>query len=696
MADQQDLSTLKGDEKIVAEAKNRFKRCQEWEGMARQRWMEDYKFAHGDAYNGFQWPNEIQRDRQVSQKPCLTINKTRQHNLQIINDAKQNKPSVKVRPVGSGATFEAAEVFEGVVRHIEYISNAQVAYDTATAFQVHAGWGYWRVVTDYAYEDTFDQEIFIRRIKDPLSVYLDPDINEKDGSDAKFGFVFDDMPKEEFDKAYPKYKDIVTKQPLDNAYGWLDENHVRVAEYYRCVEKKDKLVALIMPDGSTEILRKSKIEKEIWDKVIEDPTTKARDIVENHIEWYLIIGSEIAERRPWPGKYIPIVRLIGDETIIEGQLDRKGHTRALVDPQRMYNYWSSSTVEQVALQGKSPYIAPAAAIENYEGYWNTANNVNHSVLPYNHVDDQGRDLAPPSRSMPPQMAMAYIQGLEITNREMMMVSGQYEANFGAKSNETSGKAINERQRQGDDATYHFVDNLGIAVRYTGKILIDLIPKIYDVERVVKILAEDGTESEVKLDPQAKAAYQEAQNVEAEEVSVIFNPNVGRYDVQADIGPAYATQRQEAFNAFSQIASQNPELMGVVGDLMFKNADFPGADDIAERLERMVPPMAKGEGVPPAVQELQGQLQNIQEVLAKTVQELAGERLKAKDKRSQAEVDQYKAITDRLDVIAKHFEVTPKDKSTMLHDLMKEEHRSELSANNMEMSNEEPASLSQAY
>lgn len=669
--------TLTGDDRIIAEAQRRFKNCEEWEGRARKLFLEDIKFSNADSDNGYQWPNEIRRNRDIDERPCLTINKTRQHNLQIINDAKQNKPRAAVRPVGNGATFDAAQVFEGIFRHIEYISNATVAYDTATSFQVQGGIGYWRIVTDYLGNNNFDQEIFIRRVKDPLTVYLDPDINEVDGSDARFGFVFDDMPLDEFRATYPEYKDTGGETALGNGAGWIDKDHIRVAEYYRRTENKDQLISFTDPrTGQAQLLRRRDIPDEIIDVVVDSPSSRVREIKTWKVEWFLIIGDEVAERRDWAGEYIPIVRIIGEETIINGELDRKGHTRCLRDPQRIYNYWSSSAVEHVALQSKTPFIAPAKAIENLEGYWETANTVNHSVLPYNSVDDDGQPIPAPERAQPPVMATAYIQGMEIARQEMAMVSGQYDASFGQKSNEISGKAIQERQRRGENATYHFIDNLAIGIRFTGKILLDLIPKIYDTPRIIRIIGEDGDESHVQLDPKAAQAYQEHKQDVEEKINVIFNPNVGRYDVEADIGPAYATRRQEAFNAISQIMAQAPETMNIIGDLLFRAADFPMANEIAERMERMVPPQAKGDGVPPAVTQLQMELKRMQGLLADMAQELGEERLRLKAKDAQKDIDVYEAITKRMSILIKE-QISPKDIATMLHDLMKEEHRSSL-------------------
>ena len=673
------LETLHGDARIVREAKDRLEYCSNREGECRKLFLEDIKFANADSNNGYQWPNDIQVNRNREKRPCLTINETHQHNLQIINDAKQNKAAIKIRPVGNESTYEAAEVYEGIMRHIEYISNASDAYDTGVKFQVEGGIGYWRVVTDYIGDDTFDQEIYIRRIKDPLSVFLDPDINEIDGSDAMFGFVFTDMKREMARAKYPKFKDRMGENALGNADNWIDDHHVRVCEYFRRVKKTDRLITFQHPDtGAQHTMRESILPAGIAKKVIDDPISQCRGIEEYEVEWFLFIGNEIADRRIWPGTTIPLVRCIGEETIIDGKIDRKGHTRALKDPQRIFNYWSSAAVEFVALQGKTPFIGAAAAIEGYETYWREANVQNFSILPYKHVDDEGNPIPAPVRAEAPVFAPAYIQGMQLAQAQMKTVSGQYQATFGEESNERSGRAINERARQGDRATYHFIDNQAIAIRRTGKIILELIPKIYDTERVINILANDGAESQVMIDPNAQKSYMIKRQQEADQAKqIIINPKIGKYDVQADVGPAYATRRQEAFNALSQILSQSSELVPLVGDLLFKAADFPMAEEVAERLERMVPPQAKGEGITPAVQQMQLQLKQMQGSVAALVQQLAEEKSKLKAKDQMRDIDAYKAITERLETIIKHVAVTPKDNATMLHDLMVEEHKASL-------------------
>jgi hypothetical protein len=670
------------DDEILREARERFRQGMDWEGEFRQSFVDDVRFCNGDSDNRWQWDVGMLSDRDSHNppRPSLTINKTRQHCLQIVNDARQNKPQVRITAVSDEATKEAADVFEGIVRHIEYISDATTAYDTATEHQVQGGIGWWRVITRYEGTTSFDQEIRLQRIRDALSVMMDPDIQEVDGSDARWAFVTEDVPRDEFETKHPEYKDNIPQTGhgfIDG--GWLDQDHVRIAEYYRRSQDTDTLHML--PDRST--LRESELDDPDVKRQVREISIKKRDIVEDKVEWFKIVGGEIVERGNWPGKYIPLVRVIGEETVVEGRLERKGHTRALKDAQRMYNYWSSSGVESVALQTKTPWVAAAESTENFQRFWDTANTENHSILPFNALDDQGRPLPSPIRADPPNMAQAYIQGMQIAQTEMMLVSGQYQTQMGAPSNEQTGKAIQERQRTGEVATYHFIDNLATAIRFTGRILIDLIPRVYDTARILQILQPDGSVDRVQLDPRCPKACAQMpaahalqpgvapmqqnpmapgpapgmqvppptpQQQMAQSVTRIFNPKVGQYAVIAEIGPNYSTRRQEAFAAFNQVIAAAPGLMQVAGDLLFKAADFPMAEDLAERLARMVPPQALGTGPSPAEQQAQQALQGAQAHVALLSEKLAVAEMKLKAKDEQKDIDRYEAQTGRMSVL----------------------------------------------
>jgi hypothetical protein len=649
-----DDAEASGLDPIVKEAKDRFARCEETESEFRKLFVEDIKFANGDPDNNWQWPDRIRQSRDGDARPCLTINKVRQHNLQIINDAKQNKPSIKTLPIDGKADVQIAKILDGIMRHVEYNSHAEIAYDTATEFAVQAGLGYWRVITDYAHDGSFEQEIFIRRVKDPLCVYIDPDIQSADGADAKYGFVFEDVPKEEYEAMYPESDPASVTFPM-NATGdpWLEKDHVRVCEYFYRAEKKDMLVN--HPEKGP--MKLSEVDESERNALLDDDSVKKREITEPHFKWCKIAGDKIIDRKEWPGRYLPIVRVVGEEITINGKVERKGHTRNMKDGQRMYNYMTSANVEYIALQTKTPYVAPVEAIEGYEDEWANANKDNKAYLPFNSRDEAGNEIPRPQREQPPVGASAYLQAMQTAQQELMMTSGQYQEQFGAPSNADAGVAIAARQRQGDKATYHFIDNVARAIRYTGRIMVDLIPKIYDTQRVVRIVGEDGSEDFAQLNPEQPHAVgapdgspaQPAADMTPEQAAqLIYNPGIGRYDVTVEVGPNYETRRQEAFHALTQIMSQDQDLMKVAGDLLFKAADFPMADEVAERLHRTIPPQILGEGPTPEMQDATQKMQQMGQMIEHLTAELQNAR--AGREQQDTNIKAYDAETKRLQAL----------------------------------------------
>ena len=688
---------------IFQEAYDQYRRSEKWEATARTRFLDDYKFANADAYNGYQWPNDLRRTREVDDRPSLTLNGARQHNLQIINDAKQNKPGMKAMATGGGATYDSAQAISALFRHIEYVSDATTAYDTATHFQVHAGWGYIKVETDYCDEDSFDQEIYIRQVKDPLMVRLDCDAKEKIRGDAKWGFILEDYNKDEFAKnpRFAKWADIATMDPVGDAGDWIGDDYVRVADYYRVVEKEDTLYALPKgfgtPDFPGGFVKRSLLEgkgkhgtiamnraqrRALLASVEKDPTVRSRPVITRCVEWKLIIGNQIVEEKDWPGKYIPIIPVWGEETVIEGTWDCVSHTRCMLDSQRMYNYAASSAVEFMGLQTKTPWLVATESIEELETYWNEANRINTSALPFKAFREDGSAIPPPTRIAPPSAAPIYAQQMQASLQDLLMTSGQFAAQMGAQGNERSARAIGERQRQSDNATFGFPDNLAIAIRHLGRIVLDLIPHIYDTERVIQVLADDGSPIEMKLDPKAAQALQVQKAEDQVTAQHILNVNVGKYEVEADVGPNYATRREETAEAMKLILTQNPGMSAILGDIFLRALDFEHADEAAERLKRLVPAAALGEGPSASEQAMQNQISNLTNLLSNAMTELATEKLKLRGKESKDEVAIYGAFTDRLKVLVDaaakgEVEITPETLAPVLAGLIDEEGKIDL-------------------
>lgn len=661
------------DKDIVARLKKRFSAVEATESDFRTRYADDMEFLYADSDNQNQWPAEVKAVRAQDKRPMITINKTHTHWLHVVNQSKENKPTVKIHPTNDQATYEAAEIFEGLVRHIEYTSNAQAAYDKAMETMTGGGIGYWRLKTEYADDRSFDQEIRIVEIQDPMTVYFGPH-KKRDGSDVMYAFIYDDIARETFEHRYPDAAQATPAARANAGDSWMTPDTVRVAEYFEIEEKKEFMYLVIGSEGEPQYIRESDATPEALKVLREgyktDPDSfRRRKVDKRTVKWFKIAGDEIVDRGTWPGKYIPIVRVPGEEVATKTGIDRKGLVRYMKDAQRAYNYNASGQLEYGALQAKTPLMAGASAIEGYEDYYANANTENFSYLPYNDMDAAGNPIAPPQRLEAPQAAPVFAQGMQDAERQLMMASGQYEATFSEQGNEISGVAIDKRQSQGNRVTFHYLDSLAGAIRFTGKQLIDLIPKIYDAKRIVRIMAPDGDEQEIQIDPEAEKALQQRDDSEEAKVQTIFNPNVGAFDVVAQVGPNFETKRQEAFDAMSAMFTANPALVQVVGDIWMQNADFPASDKLAERIRNWIPQQILNGGPSPEEQQLQDQVQKLQKALEIASQELSdkdrefqidkqradGEYLNHLALRIQKEADNainaFKAETDRLKVVA---------------------------------------------
>ena len=570
---QEEAEELKVDP--LHEMREKFKLADEYWGDDRRAALDDIKFRAGE-----QWPAEIVAQREKDKRPCLTVDKLNQYIRQIVNDGRQNRPSINVSPVDSKADVATAEIMAGIVKHIESRSNADAAYDTALDSSATGGFGYFTVTTEYSGEETFDQDICIKRVRNPLTIIIDPESVEADASDMKFAFVMETMTKDEFEKKYPNKlpADFKTNEKYEGWYG----DEVRVARYWEVVEEDRTLYQMV--DGT--VISKARYDELKEGGLVEiDSMVKAvRNIPVRKVKHSLVSGAEyLEEPQEWPGKYIPICVVWGNEIDIEGKVTHSGIIRPAKDAQRLYNYSRSAFAERVALTPKAPWLAAEGQVEDYEDEWNTANTASHSVLRYVPTSLNGQPVPPPQRVNPTDVPVGFQQDMQISEHDIQGAIGMYAASLGAPSNERSGKAIMARQREGDTGTFHYHDNLNRAIRHCGRIIVDLIPKIYDSKRVVRIMGYDGTMSEASLDPGLPTASQK------QGLQMMYNPGVGTYDVTITSGPSYNTLRQEATESMVTMIQAHPELMNVIGDLMVKNMDWPGAEEISKRLHMVLPP-----------------------------------------------------------------------------------------------------------
>lgn len=580
----------------------------------RIQWIAAMRF-----YNGEQWPEALRRWRETDlngARPCLVNNRLPQHIKQVTNEQRQNRPSIHVLPADDGADKDTAEVLSGLIRQIEYVSDADVVYSTAGKTQTVMGIGYWRVMTQVIDPTVNKQEIRLKRISNPLSVVFDPWALDPAGADANDVFVVDVISRARFKEQYPGK--VATESwdtaTFDSFSDWYpDDESVRVCEWFHV--KQD--------DGKRKVC------------------------------WYKMTGSQVLKEHELDGEYIPVVRVIGEEIDIDGKRMYHGLVRNAIDPQRMYNYWVSKATELAALQPNAPYIGAAGAFDTFEDAWAEANNSTKPYLEYNTIDAEGKPIPPPQRSSPPTMPNSYLAMVQQAGEDIKGTMGQYGQAVGQPGDEKSGRAIIALQKESDNSTFDYIDNLAHSIRHTGRIIVDLIPFVYDTPRIVRVLGEDHEPSMVKLDPGVQQPITDLQ--ESAGIQGVYNPGVGQYDVRIVVGPSYASKRQEAADSMDRILSSAPQLWDVAGDLLVKNLDWPGADKLAERLERRVPPELKDEAEQP---QSNPQDQMMIQQLDQTVQAMQAEMEQMEQKVASKDADMQRAANDdkKLDIERQRLEI----------------------------------------
>jgi len=614
------------DQDILLEARERFRVAADSESHDRVLAEEDIRFEAGD-----QWPDVLRRAREDDPdggRPCLTVNMVRKHKNNLLNGMRKARPSIKVLPVDDIADPETAKVLNGLLRHIQVTSDASVAYDNAADGQVVSGIGYFRILPKIIDDDTGEQELTIGQIRDRFSVYMDPLAQHPAGADQRYCFIVEDMSKDDFEQDFPKREEVDWAEAGsgDDRHRWYpNDETVRVAEYFRLVEERATVVLVETGD---------EYEQDQFIKSFPEGS-QAPQVVATRLktftrcEWFKLSGDAVLERTVMPTQYVPVLRVSGEERFYNSQREFRGIVRDMIDPQSMYNFTVSANVEHLALQPRAPWTGPAEAFENYEAEWQEANRKPKAFLPYNQMADDGTTrLDRPERASPIGQNTGLVTSMMQFAEDLRQVSGQSQASFGEQSNEQSGRAINARRSEQDDNTFHFMDNLSLAIKHAGRILLDMIPRVYDTKRVVRILGEDESPDFATFDPQAPRAMVEREDVTGGKTR-IYNPGLGRYDVVVTIGASYATRAEEGAQRLSDIVQARPDLMPIVGDLLFKNMDVPGADELSERMKAMMPPELKalgdardqgGDAVRAQVEQMQQEMQAQMEPLLQQLQE----------------------------------------------------------------------------
>lgn len=635
------------EDKVIERAQKRFNLAADLESEGRIERLDDIKFVR----LGQQWPDSVKRDRERpgQERPMLTINRLFQFRNQIINEIRQNRPGIKVRPVDDKSDVDTAEVMQGLIRHIQDASRADIAYDTAAEWQVDCGLGYFRIITDYCEDDSFNQDILIKRVVDPNKVYFDPESTEPDGSDAKWAFVIEDWSLDDFEIEYPDVDTASWQEGVTgDRQGWFGKDFVRVAEYFEIKSVPRTLVQL--QDGST--LFKDELPDEYKDLIIGE-----RPSFDKKCMWYKIGGDKILDKTELPTSFIPVIPVIGNEVWCEGKRHVHGLTRFAKDPARQYNYMQSANTEVMALAPRAPYIVAEGQIDGYEQEWLMANRHNISVLTYNPVSFGGTTVGAPQRQQGITTNPGFESAMARAIDDMKSTMGIFDASLGSRESNQSGKAILSQQRQANIGNFHFSDNLNRSIRQAGRIIVEMIPKIYDTQRVIRILGEDEVPKQISINPEQPEAKMEQPSQQGG-VESIYNFNVGKYDIVVDSGPNYATRRQEAAESMMAFVQADPAVLQVAGDLIVRNLDWPGADEIAKRMQAMLPPQIQqtmkaeeDDGQPKVDPQVEQQMNQMADMVEHLTQELQNANAKVGSDEDKLDIERFKAQTDRMKVIA---------------------------------------------
>jgi len=550
--------------------------------------IDDLEFEDGN-----QWPADLANMRRIDRRPTLTINLTRSMVKRICNNMRQQRPRIKVHPVGDGARVEDAKVVGGLIRHIETLSNASVAYDTGGESAVKIGWGYWRVIAEWVDEESRDQELKIRAIRNAFTVYDDPSCQLPTGQDREWILISEEMSRAKYKRKYPKAENAQWRRggSGDTGHLWESKEKIRLAEYYRVHKQPEYLHYLT--DGTT-LFDKDWKRLQPALEALNPPITTEKDPVTGQsqgrmsyrrtIQWFRLNGRKVVEKRTLPGRHIPVVRCLGNVLDINGQVRMRGMIRDLKDSNRMLNYWATCETEIVALAPRAPYIAAEGQLDGHPE-WKDANQKPYSSLTYNLVhanpDDPNSPLVPPpQRTEAVQVPAGIVNARQSAKQDLMELAGMpHEPGRDTPGVVVSGKALRERQALSDIGHFQYYDNQTMAIAFTGDILLEQIPHYYSTQRMQRIIGEDGVPQMVQInqrvmDPQTQA-IQEVKN----------NLTVGRFDVVMDTGPGYETKRQEGQEAVIDLLKTplGEPIVKTGADIIVRNMDFAGADDLADRL-----------------------------------------------------------------------------------------------------------------
>lgn len=593
-----DVTTTPADDPhaaLLSQSQTRWRQAYEAHQQDFQACEQVQQFLAGD-----QWPEGIQRDRNKTERPCLTLDHLNQYVRHVVNSGLMQSRDVRVLAMSGDADDKVAEILAGMIRQITQTSTAKVAYETGLRHACQTGFGYWRVKVQQI-PQTQLEEITVRKIKDPRMVLMDPFTEYPDGRDAEYVFVLTKLTSKEFEASYPGHPEAKSWHSMDSSQmlPWIGEGSMVIAEYYY----RDQ-------DGT--------------------------------LKWAILTPDAVLKEGVHHGTLLPIVRVVGEEYEVDGRERKRGLINpSAMDAQRAYNYASSAFIEAVALAPLAPFIAAEGQIDQYKKEWSEAHRVPRAVLPYKPVSLGGQPVPPPQRSEPAGIPAGW-QGMMtnlIGDIQMIMGLAQPSVMGTGGSPVQSGAGINAQQEPGEINAFHYHEHWHLAIEQTGRVILAMIPHVYTEAQAVKIVGDDGAAQTAMLNPAQKHTWLEKRDAYDKVLSAAYNPNIGRYDVAIATGPSSASKKMEANKLLMTVVNAHPDIMKVAGDLVVGSFDMAGADVLAKRLKALLPPGTTEEPTGQVAMLMQAKQQNqeLQQQVAEMEKIILAEREKSQAKILEAQM-----------------------------------------------------------
>lgn len=620
--------------KLQDEAMELFKQAEDGWRDIRLKAVDDIAFFHGQ-----QWDEQLLNVARLKKEPTLQVNRLPQYVKQIENELRQKEMAITVAATDETGSEDTANIFTGIIRGIEQRSNAKSHYIQAAGENgaLVPGIGYLKLVVDYADNQMFEQDITITSVRDPMKILCDPSVQEPDFSDAEYWFEFEDYSEKSFKRTFPRAQcNSMELFPIGaKMSGWLGDKSIRVARFW--YKEYTSITHYLMDDGSivseemVESLEDDLDEGGDYGKKIatvggeKKVILRDRQITSVKIKWLDMTGAEVLNEGDWAGSMFPFVAVCGPMSVVNGERDIRGIIRFAKDSQKMLNYMASSAARRIASANKSPWIVDMKSIAAYKQTWNQANTSNAPYLPYDafDVNRAGQPNPPPQRADQTGQIQDLLLAAQKFENDLKATIGIYDAGLGATPNDQSGIAIKTLAQQGQNANFHFSDNLSSSLKRLGDVLVDIIPSIYDTPRIVKSVGADTQARLVKIN----------QLIQEKGRMVEYNIRdaAGHYGVTINSGPAYATQKMAAIEQMTELMRINPAIAPYIQDIIAGNMDFEGKDVVRARLMKVLAIQApqvledpEQEDIPPQAMAAMQQQTAIIEQLSAQMQQLQGE------------------------------------------------------------------------